>query len=312
MAKGQSEQPSEDFSDVAAQQKEKNSVRSSYCSIVQAAESSDFYCFDGVSGTALYKEFNPLEEGTIQAELEEKNVEFVELEEYAKRIIRDGIKEIVGKENVPLQPCFQKIYYRVDEFNRLPTNHSTVQNVIKLAQALHKAGVCELDVKSQNFNGINVNSIDDVLHHFLCISNSESVFGTRNIGMGGRGPWGIHPMHNQSAGTRAFTGGKTVTLKRNGICHHLPKSIVRNSNGVEIKQSDRYKDSEVQLQNAKCAMVLYKEKGFRDWGASSAWGSNRHCSASTRNRLQFNKHLGPELGCCSQSCKNKLKGYKQF
>ncbi|MAF78020.1 MAG: hypothetical protein CME60_07645 [Halobacteriovoraceae bacterium] len=279
----------------------------SYCSIHQGEESSDFYCFDSVSKTAFKKEVNPLEEEYWKREFEDRGVAIISVEDYSQRIVVDGVEQILGAGSAPGGSCLEKVYYRVDEFNALPTSHSTVQNVIALARALHQAGVCELDVKGQSFNGINISSPDDVLHQFLCISNSESVFGTRNIGMGGRGPWGIHPMHNQAAGTRAFTGGRTVTLDRNGVCYGLPRAIVRDSNGREIKESNRYRDPAVQLQNAQCAMILYRQNGFRDWGTSNAWGSNRHCSASTRNRLQFNKHLGPELGCCTQSCKSRLR-----
>ncbi len=285
------------------------SERNDYCLIERNDNSSVFYCFLKENSRVVRQEVSPIDESTWKASLEDGGVLFFEDLEFSSQMAVDALQAITET----MISCnetmgYENVYYRVDEFNRLPSSASAVQKVRELATALHRAGVCEVNVQSQNFNSINIQTPDDVLHHFLCISNSESVFGTRNIGMGGRGPWGIHPMHNQARGTRAFTGGKTVTLPRNGICYDLPRSVVRNSNGVERKVSSLYEDPEVQFQNAKCAIRLYQQKGFRDWGTGSSWGSNRHCSASTRNRLEFNKHLGADLGCCTQRCKDRLNG----
>ncbi len=285
-----------------------------YCVIQQKAATSDFYCYVKESDRVIGKSVSPLEEYMVRRKLEDKGVKFFDKDlEFTTQLATDAFKAIAGK----IIECsesekLEKVYYQVDQFNRLPASSEAVQSVKKLARALHKAGVCNVDVKQQSFNGINISSADDVLHQFLCISNSESVFGRDNIGMGGRGPWGIHPMHNQAKGTRAFTGGKTVTLKKNGICYDYPKAIVRDGNGVERKVSSLYRDPEVQYQNARCALILYNQNGFRDWGTGQSWGSNRHCSASTRNRLEFNKHLGAELGCCTQSCKDRLRNVKQL
>lgn len=283
----------------------KSDLRGSFCAIDnESSELTVFYCKDNQGNPVHKEEVEPILAGEIQARLEERHVEIVSIEEFAARVTPEEILAISQGPNTGENACFERIYYRTNEFNKLSTNHPVIEQVKILAKALQEAGVCDLPVKKQNFNSINITNSQDVLHHFLCISNSESVFGTRNIGLGGRGPWGIHPAHNQKAGTKAFLDGRTVTLKRNGACHPS-QAIVRNSSGVEIKESDRYKAYPVILDNARCAMTLYRERGFRDWGSTSAWGSNRHCSANTRNRLEFFKHIGA-LGCCTDACRARF------
>jgi hypothetical protein len=152
-------------------------------------------------------------------------------------------------------------------------------------------GVCQVKPEKENYQGIDIRTPDDLLEHFLCISNSESRFGQTNIGMGGRGPWGIHPMHNSARGK---------------ICYGL-QSVVR-SGSREIKKNEAYKNPKVIRDNAACALRLYQMNGpgngFKPWGTGSAWGSNRHCSKATRKKFQFGKYLGA-LSCCSEECKRK-------
>lgn len=271
------------------------------------SEKSVFMCKDFEHGEVHYQEVLPILAHEAVVGLEEMGVKMVSAEEFVARVTPQDLiklKQASPYSQDEVKPCFERVYYRVNEFNNLGDNHKTVRQLKKLANALQEAGVCDLPVKRQNFNSINIQSSQDVLHHFLCISNSESVFGTRNIGMGGRGPWGIHPAHNQRKGTRAFLDGKTRTLPYDGLCYPS-KAIVRDGNGDEIKVSDRYLDDEVILDNAKCAMTLYKERGgFAPWGKSSSWGSNRHCSRSTRDRLQFFKHIGA-AGCCTAACRQR-------
>lgn len=267
---------------------------------------SIFMCKDLKENATHYQEIVPLLAHEAKLHLEDMGVKMVSFEEFVARVTPNDLLELQrgNIEEGEVKPCFERVYYRVNEFNGLPDNHATVRRLKTLAKALQEAGVCELPVKRQNFNSINIQSQQDVLHHFLCISNSESVFGSRNIGMGGRGPWGIHPAHNQRKGTTAFLDGKTRTLPRDGVCYPS-KAIVRNNAGQEIKQSSLYEQYDVILDNAKCAMTLYRESGFRDWGTTRAWGSNRHCSKSTRDRLQFFKHIGA-AGCCTDACRQRF------
>jgi hypothetical protein len=275
-----------------------------FCALDETGEASVFYCKDPKSGGTHVQEIHPLMAHEAVVGMGEEGISVISMEEFVARVTMTELEQMGKGPNAEVTECFQKIYYRVNQFNRLPTSDATVQRLIQLATALQQAGVCDLPVKNQNFNSINIQSSQDVLHHFLCISNSESVFGRDNIGQGGRGPWGIHPMHNQPSGTRAFVDGRTVTLKRNGQCYPS-RAIVRDANGVEIKRSSAYRDEAVILDNAKCAMTLYRQKGFTDWGRTNVWGSNRHCSSTTRNRLEFFKHIGP-LGCCTEACRKRF------
>lgn len=283
----------------------KRDLEGAFCAIDHSGELTTFYCKDQLGNPIHKEEVDPLIENLVRTRIEEEGGEIVSFEEFAARVSMDEIRSIIeGPNNQDIRSCIQKAYYRTNEFNRLPTNHEIINQLKTLARALQEAGVCELPVKRQNFNSINIQSSQDVLHQFLCISNSESVFGTRNIGMGGRGPWGIHPAHNQRAGTRAFLDGKMRTLPRDGACYPS-QAIVRDANGNEIKESNRYRAYPVILDNAKCAMTLYRQNGFRDWGTTSAWGSNRHCPKSKRDRLQFFKHIGA-AGCCTDACRARF------
>lgn len=282
-----------------------------YCSIQSEESKSTFFCLDMERKVMFEQDVEPISELAYQVQLEDQGVRFVSPEEFMLKSVEAGAQ--VVKQEPPVA-CFEEIYYRVDEFNRLPTNHSAIASLKELAKSLHAAGVCNLPI-ARGLTSLDIKDSDDVLQHFLCISNSESVFGTRNIGQGGRGPWGIHPMHNQRAGTRAFVDGKTSTLRRNGACYPS-KAVVRDKNGVEIKDSKRYMANDVRLDNAKCAMTLYKQsngrggiRGFSDWGTGKAWGSNRHCTKNMRTKLNFGKFLG-ELSCCSAACKNKFTSNK--
>lgn len=287
----------------AQEAEEQTGLAGSFCAIDETGENTVFYCKDNLGNPIHREEMLPILSESAKAGLIDAGVEIVSFEEFVGRVTEEELLALPGGPNEGMQACIYKSYYRTNEFNRLPENHEIARQLRTLAQALQEAGVCDLPVKSQNFNDINIQSSQDVLHHFLCISNSESVFGTRNIGQGGRGPWGIHPAHNQRAGTSAFLDGKTRTLQRDGVCYPS-RAIVRDANGVEIKQSDRYREYPVILDNARCAMTLYRERGFRDWGTTSAWGSNRHCSKATRDRLQFFKHIGA-LGCCTDACRSR-------
>ncbi|GAB4019548.1 MAG: hypothetical protein Fur0010_21600 [Bdellovibrio sp.] len=289
------------------------------CGIETKAESTVFHCKDFSTNTSTSREFPALLETEIQKGLEDKGVRVVPMEEYVARTLNSDLELIAIGPSDAVVSCLReiesehKILYTTREFNALGSDHPTIERLKRLADALHNAGVCKLPVVRQTFNNIDIESSDDLLHHFLCISNSESTFGRDNLGQGGRGPWGIHPMHNQEAGTTAFVDGRNITLTRDGVCLGL-QSVVRDRNGAEIRNNSSYTRQEVINDNALCAMRLYQLpngkggiRGFSDWGTTSRWGSNRHCSKNTRDRLQFIKYLGTK-GCCSQACIQRVEG----
>lgn len=287
------------------------------CTIDNTGELTQFKCLNRTKGDdsawflqegdqAFIKEVEPIIADDIKAELKERGVSFLDPLSFTALSFFDVVDSLNRQSLGESNACFQKIAYTSKEFAALPDNHSTIKRLKKLADALKEAGICSASIKSDNTShGIDDQNHDDLLEHFLCISNSESTFGRDNIGMGGRGPWGIHPMHNQPKGTSAFTGGKTVTLKKNQLCYPS-KAIVRDSNGREIKESKRYENYEVQVANATCALKLYKQSGYAPWGKGHKWGSNRHCSRSDKNRFKFKKFL-KEKACCSKSCIAKVK-----
>ena len=278
----------------------------SFCALDESGEMSVFYCKDNQGNPIFRQEMEPILSNLAQTRLQEEGAELVSFEEFAARVSPTELMALATGPNKDIQACIERVYYRTEEFNGLPQDHRIAHQLRRLAQALQDAGVCELPVQRQTFNSIDIRTNQDLLHHFLCISNSESVFGTRNIGIGGRGPWGIHPAHNQPKGSRAFLDGRTTTLGYDGLCYPS-QAVVRDGTGREIKESDRYLDPAVILDNARCAMTLYRERGgFRPWGTTSAWGSNRHCSKTTRDRLQFFKHIGA-LGCCTDECRARYQ-----
>ncbi len=286
-----------------------------YCFSDESGETTVYHCKDEKNGTSHRFEFEPLEAAFFELEVGEKGVEFIEAEEFIRRTtlgdmgsILNGMVGESGTCGAPPEREF-KSYYKVDEFKRLGTDHPVIEHLRELAKAMHDSGVCEVPVRKENFNSIDVRNRDDLLQQFLCISNSESVFGQRNIGMGGRGPWGIHPMHNQKKGTYAYVDGGSTRLKHNGICYPS-QAVVRDADGDEIKINSRYFEEDVMKDNAACALKLYQREGslggFSAWGKGKSWGSNRHCSKKTRDRLNFTKYLG-ELACCSKECIDKIQ-----
>ncbi len=282
-----------------------------FCMIDTTTPLSVFHCRDEAHNSLHKRAVRPLEEVAFTHFLESKGVEIVSSEEYLKRTLLKNISQLIEG---PLErlPCGTEYEYRTysrsKEFNALTPNHPTIKNLKVLAEALHSAGVCDTPVREENFNSIGIHNSDDLIKHFLCISNSESVFGTENIGQGGRGPWGIHPMHNQKADSIAYVSGQQILLKKDGLCHPS-QSVVRDENGNEIKTNEAYFNINVISDNAKCAIKLYRTPGslggFSAWGTGTNWGSNRHCSKESRERLNFAKHIGA-LSCCSIACKNAL------
>lgn len=282
--------------------------------IDESGEFTVFHCRDDETKTFHKKAVEPILANEFSLFLEEKGVKIVSAEEFLQRTLLENISQLQdGSTEDPSCRFYPereyRTYYKSKEFNALPANHPAILRLTVLAQAMHDAGVCDIPVRKQNFNSIDVRYSDDLLQQFLCISNSESLFGAENIGMGGRGPWGIHPMHNQKAGTMAYANGTKFKLKKNGICYP-GQAIVRDSNGAEIKQNSKYFDPKVILDNARCALIMYQTPGsnggLAPWGTGDKWGSNRHCSKKERDRLKFSKYLGT-LSCCSQACKDQIQ-----
>ena len=283
------------------------------CTTVVKSSITQFHCYDTKTGQSFFREVDTLAAQSIITSMEKSGVAMLGYGEFLALSSRGMIEGIItGPNELVVKECLHNVFYRENEFNALSIDHATIDRLKELTRALHEAGVCEIPVVEQEFNNINIKNSDDVLRHFLCISNSESVFGRDNIGQGGRGPWGIHPMHNLPNGSRVNVGGSVIQLKEDGLCYPS-QAVVRNSNNDEVKVNERYHNYEVRLDNAKCAIKLYSFNhpshgvmGFRDWGRNGSWGSNRHCSQGNRENLDFSKYLG-ELSCCSQTCKDEIK-----
>ena len=274
------------------------------CSFDKRAGGTILKCLDrknrDSSGWALQsedssftKKVHPLEAGDIKADLIDRGVEFIDSASFEIVSFFKTVDEINAQELAKNRLCPQKVSYKKNEFNQLDDEHPTIVRLRSLAKALKMAGVCELPIrKTKTKIDIDINNNDDLLEHFLCISNDESVFGRDNIGIGGRGPWGINPLHNE---------------KKGSLCYQS-QAVVRNKEGEEIKKSELYLNDEVRMDNAKCAFKLYLREdgnaGFTAWGTTSKWGSNRHCSRSDKKGFQFRKYLKAEA-CCSKACKEK-------
>lgn len=265
-----------------------NKFKDYVCVVDNQSEASVFTCTNIKNNESFTQEVPPLVELEITRKMQASGVQVVSYESYFEKTLMGTMNDFLSAGDPLAGGCFERIGYETNEFNRLPENHETIARIRELASVLKEAGVCNMPVKSANYLGVDIRNADDVLAQFLCISNSESTFGRDNIGQGGRGPWGIHPMHNLS----------------NGVCYPS-QAVVRDSSGKETKRNNDYLNRNVRLDNAKCALELYSAKGFRDWGTTNKWGSNRHCSKRVRDRLNFKKYLG-ELACCTQACKARV------
>jgi hypothetical protein len=279
-----------------------------FCLVDITGEQFQFRCHDANEKENYSAAVDPILAGDFSAKLQEKGVEIVEAEEFLRRTLRTNMAGLSVGPKV-CEYCLEReyrSYFRSNEFNALDPNSPVIKHLRLLAEALHKGGVCEADPKLENYNAIGINNSDDVLQHFLCIANSESVFGQRNIGAGGRGPWGIHPMHTLKKGSKI--PGSSKRMDKDGLCYGT-QAIARDKNGLEIKESSAYRSPQVILDNAACALKIYQfnpsQDGFRAWGTNQSWGSNRHCSAAIKRKYSFKKVLG-QLACCSHACRSSL------
>jgi len=272
------------------------------CSYDERETETTFFCMNKETKKPMDYTVPSIAHKSVLDDISANGARLVKMDEYLAEASPYMVLDLAEGPNKSIRSCwmFEKIAFTVDQFNDLPPSDPAIDRLKSLAQAMKDAGVCKVQVHNENYLNIGVTNNDELLHQFLCIANNESTLGKDNIGIGGRGPWGINPIHNN---------------KRGSLCYGT-QAVVRDANGNEDKadkkrNNRRYMTDAVRLDNAKCALKLYEaNNGLRDWGKTKKWGSNRHCSKTTRDRLQFMKHLGP-LGCCSQACMaraSKVKG----
>lgn len=246
----------------------------------------------------------------------DQEVEPIDLQATLSTLRQEGIT-ILGEEDTgfsellslfamspnPSSTCFQRIYYTPQAFNAFGANSPNIARARIIAGTLKRAGVCDETVRRDNSNlGLRITDNDDLLQHFLCIANHESTFGLGkdNIGLGGRGPFGIHPTLHTQAG---------------GICDDLtpivragePRAGNRNLSVAERTRLGRpYEALNIRRDNAMCAIRLYRQNGYTDWGTSRrSWGTNHSCSATERARFNFETKLGA-AACCSDACRQRV------
>ena len=267
-----------------------------YCAI----DRHTFYCLDQVTGISQQFEIHPIEVEGQRRKLISGGVIMTNPSQLLALSSEGQLNSFMNPfEQLDCHPQeteeIQEVAYTPNEFNvTLAPTDGTLERINQLLDVMHEAGVCSLDVIQDPH--LEINNIDDVLEQFVCITNHESNFGRDNIGMGGRGPWGIHPDHDQS-------GGPCTSLS----------PINRSSNGHEVKESSAYHNKTLQMDNFKCALILYSSpdsnnNGFRSWGqrlSNAPWGSNRHCLTSDRDDFDFKRLLGTKM-CCTEQCKQEI------
>ncbi|MBH46848.1 MAG: hypothetical protein CME71_01615 [Halobacteriovorax sp.] len=270
------------------------------CSVTHSDWLSTVSCIDQLTSEQYSHSVEPIQLNDLIARLRENGAVFDE-ERYNGQLITSAVLRSDEMGNFkPL--CFEQIRYTSSEFNRLSRSSSDLSRARAIATALKDAGVCSQAIQRDTTGlNIDVSNNDQLLQHFLCIANGESTFGrgADNIGMGGRGPFGIHPTEH--------TG-------RNGICSGLSPIVTAEEtasakrNRTKAQRGASYENATVRRENARCALRLYSRNNYRDWGRSNtSWGTNHECSASQRARFNFERQLG-EAACCSEACKRRVRG----
>ena len=270
------------------------------CSVALSDWLTTVTCVDQLTGEQYSQKVEPIQLNDLVARLRDKGAIFDD-DRYNQQLITSAVIRSDEHGLFP-QVCFDEIRFTSSEFNRLTSTSADLSRARAIATALKSAGVCNQTIKSDNSGlGIGVNNNDQLLQHFLCIANGESTFGrgADNIGMGGRGPFGIHPTLHTGSG---------------GICSDI-SPIVRSEettaakrNHTKAQRGATYENARVRRDNAACALRMYDQNGYRDWGTNStSWGTNHECSASQRARFNFERQLG-EAACCSQACKRRARG----
>ena len=272
------------------------------CSVTHSDWLSTITCIDPLTSEQYSHKVEPIQLRELVARLRENGAVFDE-QKYNDQLFTNAVLRSDEFGNFR-QMCFEEIGFEASAFNRLTSSSSDLSRVRAIATALKQAGVCSQEIK-RDTTGLNigVSNNDQLLQHFLCISNGESVFGrgADNIGMGGRGPFGIHPQHAER--------GKICSDIKAIITSEEPRAGRRNLSSAERLRIGRlYEPANIRRDNAKCALRLYEQSNYRDWGRSSTtWGTNHECSATQRARFNFERQLG-EAACCSEACKRRVRG----
>lgn len=266
-----------------------SAVSSYVCTVDERTEMTKFLCLDKITGERFDQDVEPIEAMDAMATLRDNGVEFITSDQPNYTVLLAQF--FPGFD--PTRACFQQIQFTIEEFNRLGQSSPHIRRAQAVATALKNAGVCSQTIRRDNTNlGLQITNHDQLLQHFLCVSNHESTFGrgTDNLGRGGRGPFGINPIHVRNSG---------------GICDDLTRAVLPDT-GDRTERGARYENATVREQNARCALRLYNANGYRDWGTSTtSWGTNRHCSARLRARYNFERNLGA-AACCSQTCRDRV------
>lgn len=136
------------------------------------------------------------------------------------------------------------------------------QTLAREASAAFKSqGICELPLNKTYVSELGISNHTDLLHHFLCLADKESLFNRTPDGVGGNGLIGINKVH----------------FKSNGLCPGMNANLVKK----DINK------------NIECAFRLYnrsgKQGGLHAWGkpGSAPWGSNRSCGKVRRDAYKF-------------------------
>jgi hypothetical protein len=158
----------------------------------------------------------------------------------------------------------------VEAYTNSQFNSGKVQaRLERLSGLLLEQGVCELPMIDKVAN-LGLRNQTDLMHHFLCLSNHESLLGGANDGIGGNGLIGINKMH----------------LKKGGVCAGLTLDNVLHDPATNIS----------------CAFRLYRIKGFRDWGSTKgSWGTNRWCTEAKKRALHFPVNCRDDMTRTSQN-----------
>tara|TARA_R110000868_G_scaffold25366_6_gene98880 strand:- start:2808 stop:3737 length:930 start_codon:yes stop_codon:yes gene_type:complete len=270
------------------------------CSVTHSDWLSTVTCIDTLTSQQYSQNVEPIQLNDLIARLRENGAIFDD-QRYSGQLITSAVLRSDEFGNFR-QMCFEEIRFTSSEFNRLTSRSGDLARARAIATALKDAGVCTQAIQ-RDTTGLNigVSNNDQLLQHFLCIANGESTFGrgADNIGMGGRGPFGIHPTEHTGSG---------------GICSGLSAIVASEEttsakrNRTRAQRGAAYENATVRRDNARCALRLYARRNYRDWGRSNtSWGTNHECSASQRARFNFERQLG-EAACCSEACKSRVRG----
>lgn len=285
-------------SEIGEDNQQEQNLSSVSCSVALSDWLSTITCLDEISGEQFSQKVEPIQVNDLVASLRENGAVFND-NRYTQQLITNAVMRSDEFGVFPKQ-CFDKVRFTVGEFNRLRSNDSNITRAKAIARALKAAGVCQQTIKRDNTGlGLGISNSDQLLQHFLCISNGESTFGrgADNIGMGGRGPFGIHPTEH--------TGPGEICADINPIVRAEETSTAKRTR-TKAQRGASYENAATRRDNATCALRLYESRGYRDWGTkSTTWGTNHECNAQQRASFNFERNLGADA-CCSDACRTRV------